>query len=665
MSSLVYVHIGDNIPECLYDSLYQTLLFNNNGKDVNKNKVNKIYVIISESIAGEFINNVNKFNISELLKQDRNYNNMVEVISLEYLTEHLKKSDSFNKYTDIMRDKFPGSDKFRNGFWVSTTSRFFYIGALIELYKLENVFHIENDVIIYDNISKFFDYIEYNNNNTIKSNVDWIYMVQDSPNRVIPSIMYFPNFKSINGLNDFIVDNLKNSREFMNDMNILGRFGLKKQFPCDADADADNNTINNKSNYIFDGAAIGQYLGGVDPSNLPDYSKKPIYKYVNPSKGFINETSTFKPDTCMYKKKLAISDYTKKPIGIYICKKSNDIRINRIANLHIHSKQLYQFSSVFDYNFKDIITGDRVISLCDFVLSVKELYNNHKNIEKYAKDVILIKDVNNVNFLSLNNFFTERYIEKCKNDNPDKNIKIFIYTHMLEYFTKCIAPKLNRQLTYVIYTHNSDDSFNDRHKDLLDMEWINCIYSQNIEYKIDDKLKFLPIGIANSMWNHGNLYNLYTVMKDCYKYKKSKNIYVNINPNTYNYRREILSKINDTGKLNLTKAKNHKSYLEELSEYRFCLAIRGNGIDTHRFWESLYLGVIPVIINNSITNCNNFVEYLKMEKVPFYEIKEDDMDKIMEIYTDDFFNQDLYRDILDKLDTNIYSLDTCKLKHYN
>jgi hypothetical protein len=32
-----------------------------------------------------------------------------------------------------------------------------------------------------------------------------------------------------------------------------------------------------------------------------------------------------------------------------------------------------------------------------------------------------------------------------------------------------------------------------------------------------------------------------------------------------------------------------------MSEYSYVAAVRGNGVDTHRLWESLYRGSIPVI----------------------------------------------------------------------
>jgi hypothetical protein len=38
-----------------------------------------------------------------------------------------------------------------------------------------------------------------------------------------------------------------------------------------------------------------------------------------------------------------------------------------------------------------------------------------------------------------------------------------------------------------------------------------------------------------------------------------------------------------------------QTYKEELLDHKFILCPRGNGVDTHRMWEALYCGVIPVV----------------------------------------------------------------------
>jgi len=38
-----------------------------------------------------------------------------------------------------------------------------------------------------------------------------------------------------------------------------------------------------------------------------------------------------------------------------------------------------------------------------------------------------------------------------------------------------------------------------------------------------------------------------------------------------------------------------KGYLETLSKHKFVASPEGNGIDCHRTWEAIYLGVIPIV----------------------------------------------------------------------
>jgi hypothetical protein len=41
----------------------------------------------------------------------------------------------------------------------------------------------------------------------------------------------------------------------------------------------------------------------------------------------------------------------------------------------------------------------------------------------------------------------------------------------------------------------------------------------------------------------------------------------------------------------------HSSYIDNIFSHKFTFAPRGNGVDTHRIWESLYLRTIPIVRN--------------------------------------------------------------------
>jgi hypothetical protein len=41
------------------------------------------------------------------------------------------------------------------------------------------------------------------------------------------------------------------------------------------------------------------------------------------------------------------------------------------------------------------------------------------------------------------------------------------------------------------------------------------------------------------------------------------------------------------------------SFAKTMEKYRYIACPRGNGVDTHRFWETLYRGSIPIVLRNS------------------------------------------------------------------
>jgi hypothetical protein len=639
--NLVYVHIGKELPECFLDNIYQMLLLNYSQL--------KVYILLDDELIEDVKHRVLSLN-TVYFKDNKPIGNQIQFIRNSLIERALENCDSYKMYTNCLK-KFD-LEKFRSGFWISTTKRFFYIWALTHLFYIDKVFHIENDVVLYDSLNNVY-------NDLLKrigvSNglIDQIVMVKDSPDRVIPSIMYIPDKESIIKLVDYISVTLNNSNVFLNDMSLLAGYPYYYTF---------NVFPSQNQKYLFDGAAIGQFIDGTDIRNLPnlppvDSPRYKMLKYNNPTRGFVNETSIYKPDMTTFYKKLCNVDNVKIPLNIMLANTESVNSVNIIPNVHVHSKQLYKFSSVFDMNINDIISGDRIIGLCDYVISTHGINNFHRNIEQFidVDKIILIKDFNNINYDRLN-VFLGQCGKKC--------IKLFIYTHLLEILLSVdFFNNLDKNYQYVLYLHNSDHSLNQSCKELVNEKHthITKIYTQNPDIE-SPKVNLLPIGLANSMWPHGNMLEFYNVMKETYMYKKSNGIYININPSTYGYRSTILDKLKENN-WRLSQSKPYNEYLYELSTHYFCLCVRGNGIDTHRFWESLYLGVIPVIINNQFTNCQIFVDLLNKIGVPFYEIKSDDI--FSNICEDELFNEKLFTKIISNVNNSIQNLNCLKLGFYN
>ena len=132
-------------------------------------------------------------NIEQLLKLKHQN---IYVLTNSFLIDNFK--DYISKVNIIIIDDYDLSNtifntqyatkynSFRNGFWALTSTRFFYIYEFMKKYNIENVIHLENDVLIYYNCDESIKY-SFDNN--------YLYIPFDTFSRNIASIMYIPNNK--------------------------------------------------------------------------------------------------------------------------------------------------------------------------------------------------------------------------------------------------------------------------------------------------------------------------------------------------------------------------------------------------------------------------------------------------------------------------------------
>ena len=125
-------------------------------------------------------------------------------------------------------------------------------------------------------------------------------------------------------------------------------------------------------------------------------------------------------------------------------------------------------------------------------------------------------------------------------------------------------------------------------------EW----YSINVEYK-NPHLIPIPLGIANNYSPKNLRYHDFENFKAISVELENK-IYCNFNPTTNNNERlGIFELFKDDKLFKFEEATlSIDNYIKKLSEFKFVLAPCGNGFDTHRLWEALYVGAIPIIRNH-------------------------------------------------------------------
>lgn len=213
----------------------------------------------------------------------------------------------------------------------------------------------------------------------------------------------------------------------------------------------------------------------------------------------------------------------------------------------------------------------------DFIIGEK-FYNSGNFI--FSSD---FPENNNEDYNQLTNTFD---INKLKEYNV-----VYLHTMYKNQFFELIKNLDNK---FIIVTHNSDININN-----IDNLPKNVIkwYCQNVNFK-DDRLYSLPIGLENSKW----FPHLQKQQKISNKVNEIKNIrnlvYINHNIHTNLEKRiepyELLG-----GKSFVTaemgsNGQNFDYYIDQIYNHKFVICPEGNGIDTHRKWETLYLNSIPI-----------------------------------------------------------------------
>ena len=229
-----------------------------------------------------------------------------------------------------------------------------------------------------------------------------------------------------------------------------------------------------------------------------------------------------------------------------------------------------------------------------------------------------------------------------------KEGKISVYTH-IHFVDKLFEYIKNQGIKnpITLVTHNSDypiteEIFNKKTDNIVN--W----FSQNVDYH-NPILKSIPIGLENTRW-FTNLDKKGKILNKITEPKKIKNhLYINHNVRTFPQDRlepyQIFNGQNWSTVVNGFNGQNFEGYLDNIYNHKFILAPRGNGIDTHRLWECLYLGTIPVVkrmINNS------FYENLPICFVDKWsEITKDFLDKKYEEINNKKINGEYNMDMLD------------------
>jgi hypothetical protein len=229
------------------------------------------------------------------------------------------------------------------------------------------------------------------------------------------------------------------------------------------------------------------------------------------------------------------------------------------------------------------------------------------------------------NNISTIQFFPTHYFNKyiknfTENNNlihSMKNNKIspLIFITKVEYldnFYNEIVKSLNTK--FVLITHYGDKEAG-LHNKILNHPLLIKWYGQNMRIVYDKTLP-IPIGLENKYWKRTKI----NIIKKHSSNSKTKLLYLNFSLRTNSKRCKIMDNLLQK-QFNKNTKLDWEYYIEDLSKHKFCISPEGNGVDCHRTWECLYLGVIPIVEKSNHMNYFNDLPILFVDNYDIISVE--------------------------------------------
>lgn len=172
---------------------------------------------------------------------------------------------------------------------------------------------------------------------------------------------------------------------------------------------------------------------------------------------------------------------------------------------------------------------------------------------------------------------------------------IFLSVENLDNFKNIMLSMINVKFSMI--THHGDQSITSDYLGVANHPHLIDWFAQNNEL---DHLKItaIPIGLEDA-WRHNN-----GIVKDFIKLRQKQvnkiprvlyGFNVNTNKSARSKAMEVLSRFELADRIDVDSRK----YRKVLNGYMFVASPAGNGVDCHRTWEALYLGVIPIVVGRN------------------------------------------------------------------
>tara|TARA_X000000368_G_C22961272_1_gene681105 strand:- start:180 stop:1160 length:981 start_codon:yes stop_codon:yes gene_type:complete len=266
---------------------------------------------------------------------------------------------------------------------------------------------------------------------------------------------------------------------------------------------------------------------------------------------------------------------------------------------------------------------------------------NEIYVESYLKN----KDVSE----SLKTQFIECFqtlnVKEVKHYNS-----IFVKPNFLDMFFKYLFPWIKRK--FYLYTGASDYSIDDKYmkyiKNVKIIKWVG----QNITLEHEKVIK-IPIGLSTNVGENVELLNKLKRRRIKYDDKECKFLITHMEE-TSEKRENLHAYFEKKDWVTIAPKCDFETYMDHINKHRFVCCPRGNGIDTYRFWECIYMGCVPIVESSPLDDLYSKVNCIIVES--FFDLKKEQLDNFK--YNDDLLSKEAL--LLNSYDSNISSINLCK-----
>jgi hypothetical protein len=169
---------------------------------------------------------------------------------------------------------------------------------------------------------------------------------------------------------------------------------------------------------------------------------------------------------------------------------------------------------------------------------------------------------------------------------------IFVQSSELNRFAKTILPSIQKM--FVLVSHNGDLNVDSSFLQIASNQYLIHWFAQNALLR-HSKATAIPIGLENRRLHCNGIVSDFKRLqrRTCSKSLRILSAFsIQTNRTERGYADEILRRCEFADTAQRT---NSRTYRTTLMRYGFVASPPGNGVDCHRTWEALYLGVVPIV----------------------------------------------------------------------